>query len=296
MINTLLRLIALCMLLSTHPLVMAHHQKLGSAQPLVDADWLRQEQAEVVIVDVRDIELYATGHIPGAINLPSEWSFNQAGDKTRIASLNQIRDVFSKAGIKNDDYVVLYDDGALKDAAHMFWAMETYGHRNVSVLNGGLYAWLAKGGKLSDQVSTRPPSNYIPSISPHHMSTKLTTRLGMENDKVVILDSRTPEEYRGEKSWTARKGHIPGAINIPWDSNLVNLNSKTGARLLDDDALQALYQQVGDAKEIITYCNRGKESTVSYLVLRHMNKSVSVYDGAWLEWSTDTNLPVNNPE
>jgi thiosulfate/3-mercaptopyruvate sulfurtransferase len=294
--HTILRCIALCMLIITHPVVIAHHDKLGSAKPLVNADWLMQEQAEVVIVDVRDIELYATGHLPGAINIPSEWSFNQAGDKTRIASLNQIRDVFSRAGIHNDDYVVLYDDGSLLDAAHVFWAMETYGHRNVSVLNGGLHAWLAQDGKLTEQVEARPPSNYIPSISPHHMSTKLTTRLAIETKHIAILDSRPPEEYRGEESWTKRKGHIPGAINIPWDRNLSNLNSENGARLISDDALQTLYQQLDGARQVITYCNRGKESTVSYLVLRHMNRAVSVYDGAWLEWATDSNLPVNRPE
>jgi thiosulfate/3-mercaptopyruvate sulfurtransferase len=293
---SILRAITLLMLIVTHPVVMAHHEKQGSAKPLINADWLLQEQAKVVIVDVRDIELYTTGHIPGAINVPSEWSFNQAGDKTRIASLNQVRDVFSKAGISNDDYVVLYDDGMLKDAAHMFWTMETYGHRNVSVLNGGLRAWLAQGGKLTEQTTTRPVSKYIPSISPHHMSTKLTTRLAMENEHVAIVDSRPPEEYRGKKSWTERKGHIPGAINIPWDNNLANINTENGARLINDEALATLYQQVDDAKQIITYCNRGKESTVSYLVLRHMNKSVSVYDGAWLEWATDSNLPVSKPD
>ena len=294
---TLIRYLFILILIISHPLALAHHEKKGSAKPLVDAEWLTSKDGKdsaVLLVDVRDSQLFETGHIPGAINVPAEWSFNQNGNKSRIAPLSQIRDVFSNAGIKNSDYVILYDDGMLKDAAHMYWVMETYGHRNVSVLNGGLSAWTNQGGKLTDKLIKRPTSHYIPSISPHHMSTKLTTRLAIENKNIIILDSRSQDEYNGVKSETPRAGHIPGAINIPGDSNLELTTN--GVRLVSNNKLKSLYSTLDGANEVIAYCNRGKESALSYLVLRNMGISVSIYDGAWLEWSTDNNLPVDNPE
>jgi len=243
-----------------------------------------------VLVDVRDEKQYLHGHIPGAISLPVELTFNQRGDHTRIASLQRMRHLASDAGIHNSDELVLYDAGDLRNAAHEFWVLETYGHQNISVLNGGLAAWKKNQGKLSKQNVKRPKSNYLPNIAPHRLSTELATLLALKNPHVAIIDARSRDEYLGKSSRADRKGHIPGAISIPWYENLTRVS---GVPLIKPRAaLLSLYAGLNPDKNVIAYCNRGKESAVTYLILRQLGYRVSVYDGAWLEWGNDEHVPV----
>jgi len=251
---------------------------------------LAQTQSDVVLVDVRESNIYQKGHLPGAINLPVEDTFNLKGDHTRIASLQQIRDIMSNAGIRNSDYVVLYDDGILKDAAHVFWVLETYGQKKISVLNGGFAGWQAHQGEITRHITPRPRSNYLPSIATHRLSTQLSVLLGIRNANVEIIDARVSEEFQGLSSKAKRKGHIPNAINIPWNENIVQ--STPVPTLKSTPALRALYGELNKKERVITYCNRGKESAVTYLVLRNLGYNVSVYDGAWLEWGNDDQLPI----
>ena len=251
---------------------------------------LAQSESDLLLVDVRDGETYQTGHLPGAINLPVEHTFNLKGDHTRIASLEQIRELLSHAGIRNSDYLVLYDDGTLKDAAHVFWVLETYGHKKISVLDGGLAAWQAQHDEITTIDNPLPRSEYIPNIATHRLSTELAVLLGIRNDNVEIIDARAHKEYLGLTSSAKRKGHIPNAISIPWNANLVK-NAKIPT-LKSKPVLRALYHDLDKKQKVIAYCNRGKESAVTYLVLRDLGYNVSVYDGAWLEWGNDDNLPI----
>lgn len=274
---------------------LSHGQRKQHAL-IMEVSALYQEQlnnpSALLVIDVRDPENYLLEHIPGAINLPVELTFNEQGDRNRIASLNQIRKYFSAAGITNNDPVVLYDEGLARDAAHVFWVMETYGHQNIRVLNGGMSAW-KQLYPTSSAPTHRPASNYVPFIAPHHLSTKLTTRLAIDNDNVVVLDARDKDEYLGKKSQASRYGHIPGAVNIPWQENL---QLRDGVHFIKPIAdLQSIYTRVENANNVITYCNRGKESALSYLILRNLGYPASVYDGAWLEWGNDELLPIVTP-
>ena len=233
-------------------------------------------------------------HLPGAINLPVELTFNNEGDPTRIASLQQIRELLSEAGINNTDYLILYDDGLLKDAAHVFWVLETYGQKKLSVLDGGIAGWVAQHGELTRVVKPRPPSQYIPNIATHRLTTELATLLAIRNPNVSIIDARDQQEYLGIVSRARRKGHIAGAISIPWTNNL-DENAQVH-NVKPKATLQSLYNNIDKHNQVITYCNRGKESAVTYLVLRNLGYNVSVYDGAWLEWGNDDHLPIETGE
>ncbi|MBI3562526.1 MAG: sulfurtransferase [Gammaproteobacteria bacterium] len=268
-----------------------------NTQAIVDVPWLIRQltpkPSTLRIVDVRDAQLYAIDHIPNAVNLPVGQTFNQYGDNTRIASLQQIRALLSNLGITNSDHLLLYDDGLLKSAAHVFWVLETYGHARLSVLDGGIAAWIDQRGEVTAVISALPKSRYLPAVSPRSLSTKLTTRLAIGNEHVVIVDSRTAEEYQGRTSKAKRKGHIPGATSIPWRNNL-NVDSR-GPLLKPGNELQSLYHFIDKSQTVIAYCNRGQESALTYLVMRSLGYRVSIYDGAWLEWGNDDSLPIETP-
>lgn len=259
---------------------------------LVDTSWLAtrlQESGSVLLVlDVREPPLYAEGHIPGAVNLPVERTFGGVHND-RLGSLRDLRELFSATGLRNTDHIVIYDDGMIKDAARMFWVLQTYGHTRVSLLDGGLRAWRGESRGVTREPAHRPRSNYVPSIQPRHLATKLATRLSIYHRNVKILDARSEDEFLGLKSKARRYGHIPSAINVPWEKNF---SEQAGVRrLLIEEDLQRLYAGF-KGHRVIAYCNRGKESALSYFVLRKMGFEISVYDGSWLEWGNDEQLPI----
>lgn len=258
---------------------------------VVTTDWLRDHarMPDVLIIDARSPRDYARGHLPRAINLPVDLTFSDMHSH-RLLGLRNIRTVLRKSGLRNSDRVVIYDNGQLKDAARLFWVLETYGHTQVGILDGGLPAWLRDGHTQSYAPVIRAPSNYVPSVMPHRLATRLTTRLAISDPDVVIIDARASEEYRGMRTQARRAGHIPGAISLPWEANLTYDGGSP--HLLTDKELRHLYQHL-QGKRIITYCNRGKESAVTYALLRHLGYPVSVYDGSWLDWGNDPRLPIS---
>lgn len=282
------------MLIATGIVVNSHdasaNEPPSALKYIVDTHWLNRkmnnDSSQIRIVDVRTPSEYQLGHIPGASNFPVEWSFE--GD--RIVSIKKIRSLLRNLGVKNTDLLVLYDDGHIRDAAHVFWMLETYGHEQVLVLDGGLPAWQQAGFNLSTRNIHYPPSRYIPTITASHLTTKLGALLALNNPHVAIIDSRQQDEYAGEKSRASRAGHIPSALNISAD------------RLIDDDSslpklktlkeLQDIFKAIDKSSLVMTYCNRGKDSAMSYLIMRSLGYNASVYDGGWLEWGNDMQLPI----
>ncbi len=263
------------------------HQK---GHLIVSADWLMTQQKSsnphLKVIDVRTEREFLKGHIVNAINIPAEKSF----EGSRIISFNNMRELLSASGLRNEDTIVIYDDGYIKNAAHVFWALETYGHKNVRILDGGIAYWEKNGGELTDKVTKFPVSKYTPSISAHHLATKLSTRIAIDNPNVLIIDSRNKSEYLGEFSKANRAGHIPNAVNKHAADNL-NYSSgipeiKTISELAD------MYGNINKSNKVLTYCNRGKDSAMSYVILRNLGYDVSVYDGGWLEWGNDSQLPI----
>jgi thiosulfate/3-mercaptopyruvate sulfurtransferase len=188
--------------------------------------------------------------------------------------------------------MVLYDSGRLIDAARFFWVLEVYGHSKVSILDGGLAHWQKEKQPVQIAATTRPRSVYIPNISSRHLSNQLTTRLAMTKTKVSIIDARSSDDYSGKTSKAKRFGHIPTAINVPWSQNYQVMGDHMMLR--PDNELEEIYSNQDTKSDVIAYCNRGKQSALTYFVLRKLGYNVSVYDGAWLEWGNDDSLPISS--
>ncbi len=65
----------------------------------------------------------------------------------------------------------------------------------------------------------------------------------------------------------ARRGHLPGAINIPWKSHI-----DKDSKFLDKNTLKKLYTEKGVVKEktIVVYCNEGVHAVYNWFVLTKM--------------------------
>ncbi len=259
---------------------------------LIAAPWLqdRLHARNILVIDVRSVEVYLRGHIQGAVNIPSKLTFRQDKQTHRMSPMRHIQKLFGAAGIDRGTNVILYDDGRFINAARVFWMLEVYGHRRVSVLDGGFPAWMDKGYDVSLEETTRKPKKFIAAIQPEKLATRLQTRLAVNDPSKILIDARSREEYLGKKSKSRRFGRIPSAANVPWDHNLTSVNGILMSKTLPE--LQTIYEDFDADNKIITYCNRGEHSSFTYFVLRRLGYDVSHYDGSWLEWGNSTDLPV----
>lgn len=247
----------------------------------------------LVIVDLCKAKQFASAHIPDAL-------FVSYGDIVRedkpVKGLVPDNDSFSKLlsslGITADTHIVAYDDEGGGCAARFIWTLYVFGHENASILNGGLHSWANGGHALTNQPSTATPSDYWLTNSGMHTASRDYILQSYKNDKVALLDARTIQEYTGEKKFSDKGGHIPGAIRYEWTDAI---DKTDNFRMLSGDILQKELDDLGLTidKEIICYCQSHHRSAYSWLMLRSLGyENVKGYPGAWSDWGNQPDTPV----
>ncbi len=247
----------------------------------------------VLIVDLSKRDTYNQLHIPGAVHLDyaqivaaSKPVMGLVPDDATLAS------VFSALGIDSDTHVIAYDDEGGGRAARLLWTLEVAGHRQGSLLNGGLHAW-ANEGHPHDHAPVTPV--------PAHFVVRRDERPGADHDYIhahlgdpgyCLLDVRSPAEFTGVKRFADRGGHIPGAVNLEWTEVM---DKTRNLRLKPDSELTDMFAAVGATpdREVITYCQTHHRSAHTYIVLRHLGyERVKGYPGSWSYWGNHPELPV----
>ncbi|MGE3858184.1 MAG: sulfurtransferase [Dehalococcoidia bacterium] len=263
---------------------------------LVSVDWLAGKTSDpnVVIVDLRAKAKYDAGHIPGAV-LMATADFNQKkGDIGELASAEQIAGALSKAGIKPEQTIVLYDDSSSLWSTRIAWSLDVYGHKDSRVLNGTWTAWEAAKKPVSKDVPARTATQYAFTAKPNTAIVVNMEQMvkAVGDPSKIVCDSRTAEEYSGRDLRAPAKagGHVPGAKNLAY-SEAVN---KSGEFLPVAD-LKKLYDTAGivaqDNQTIFTYCQSGIRAAHAWFVLKEIigYPNVAVYDGSWEEYGSSSN-------
>jgi thiosulfate/3-mercaptopyruvate sulfurtransferase len=257
---------------------------------IVSVRWLMQHTTDshLRLVDARPTAEYDKGHIPGAVSLPVADTFDPAQPKNYPDTKEKLEALFASKGMSNTTRIITYDNGKEHLSARLFWTLEYIGATNVAVLNGGLTQWQAEQGEISTVPVQAEPGTFVATVDPAKLPTAAQCQLALGNSTKVILDARSPEEFRGEDVRAKYRGHIPGAVNIDWRENF------TTTVLKDPVTLKTLYASKGVTpdKDVIAHCQTGQRSSVSYWVLRLLGyPKVGNYAGSWVEWGNDPTTP-----
>ena len=245
---------------------------------------------ELIILDARSSEDYQSGHIQGALSFPVNLTYDDKHLNGKISQPAETQKIFRALGITKDSPIIIYDNGALVDAARLFWTLEVYGLKRVKVLDHGYDTWIDKNFPVSINKPEVTPSRYIATINHKRLASKFTTQLATRNSNQLIIDARSNSDYIGKTSSAKRFGRIPTSINIP---AVHNISHEQGfASLKPIATLSQIYTDVPKEKKIVIYCSIGRVSSSNYLALRELGYDVSNYDASWNEWGNDFNLPI----
>ena len=199
--------------------------------PLVSASWLKDaaDTRQVVVLDAtyylpnenKDARaLFLDARIPGA----RFFDIDAVTDTTSsLPHMLPTPEVFGAAvaalGVGTSSHVVVYDQRGIFSSARLWWMFRVFGHDNVSVLDGGLPAWMAEGGAVeAGAPAPIPPGDFVAGFRPERVRALAEMRQNLVTGAELVLDARAAGRFDGsvpEPRAGMRSGHIPGAVSLP---------------------------------------------------------------------------------
>lgn len=251
------------------------------------------QTSEIVIVDAGAGISYATQHLKGAVHadlnndLAAVPDDAANGGRHPLPAPEVFAQTLGRLGITPQSHVVVYDDqGGALAAARFWWMLRAAGHEKVKVVNGGLNAAAKAGFPLSDLVEMPVPTAPYPFASWHLPMVVIDEVAKAASDAShIVIDVRDGARYRGEtETIDAVAGHIPGAVNIPYSTNL-----DADGLLLSPLELRDKYMaELGTVppENAIVHCGSGVTACHTLLAMAYAGLAVpKLYVGSWSEWS-----------
>lgn len=257
----------------------------ANAQNLITAAELSKslKSENLVLVSTRTIADYKKVHITGAVHINHTDLYNDGPVKNMLKSPAEIASILGSQGISETKTIVLYDDGTGKYAGRMYWILSYLGAKDVKILDGHMDAW-----KAARKPVTKNPTKVVATkFTANPQKSMIATMAEVKAAGALIVDARSPEEFKGTATSELRKGHIPGAVNIEF-KNMLDAKGKMKSAA----ELKKIFDAAGVTKDkqVILYCESGVRAGIIYFALTSIldYSKVKVYDGAYLEWQADS--------
>lgn len=278
--------------------------------PIISADWLierfgRFDSERIQLIDTSwnmtndnrpHHDVFLDEHIPGAVH----FDVNVIAAPSRGPPHRMMPDpalfarLVGQVGIDPEATLIFYDNAGLYTAARAWWMFRGSGHVRSAVLDGGLPAWKAAGGKIEKGVErvlvpTRWPT---PNTRPI-VRTWQDVLANITSGNEQLIDARPPEQYNGDTSFRypgVRPGHIPGSVNLS-QRNLRNPNHV----FKGIGEMRTVFADHGIdlARPIIASCGSGITACIIALACEVIGQGqVAIYDGSWEEWGSRPDLPA----
>lgn len=257
---------------------------------VVDADYVKDNLDNIILVDARGDEAAAKETIKGAI--PIMWQYlatcedGASGDENWgcILDTERLSERLSEKGLAKDKEIVLFaaSQEGWGDDGRIAWELIAAGYEDVKMVDGGFAALkaagleTAKGGAEPEAVDV-----VVDSIDTTHVIN--TEELKDNYDDYKVVDVRADEEYDGQTLYGEVKGgHLPGAIHI----RFTDLFQKDGT-LKSNAEITKMFEDAGLSKDdqIVTYCAAGIRSGYMQLILEMCGfENSKNYDESYYRW------------
>lgn len=268
----------------------------------------RLDHPDLVIVDCRfnlldpdaGRQAWRHGHIPGAhyADLDRDLAGPVTADSGRhpLPDPLQFATLLGSWGVTPETHVVAYDDAGGAIAARLWWLLRWVGHEQVSLLDGGYPAWQDQKFPESADEPALVQGSYPVKPGCLPVATTDEVEQGLEEGTIVLVDARDADRFTGKSEPVdSLAGHIPGARNRPFKTNLDALGRFRGAADLRESFLQfgsnTDYQLVSMCGSGVTAC----QNIFALELARDESDEAAVpalYVGSWSEWIRSADRPV----
>lgn len=279
--------------------------KIKITNSLVSVAWLKEnfsaENLVILDADMKPVTPVAGGTTE-ALYIPNSLRFdfdNEIKDMhTALPHMMPTPEFFQdeaqKLGVNQDSAIVVYDHVGIYASPRAWQMFRAMGHENVAVLDGGLPAWIQAGYESASQLNPLPVTrgDFLsnPQADAFVDSSYVLKRLNDSN--YTIIDARAEGRFKGvdpEPRPNMKRGHIPNAINLPFEAVLES------GKMKSKSVLQSMFANYKENNKIF-YCGTGVTACIVALAADQAgHKNFSVYDGSWAEWGlASSSFPLNH--
>ena len=258
-----------------------------------------------ILWDVRDEKSYLEGHIPGAINIGDAGNILRDANKEDYIATAKIQAIFNAAGLDVNKDIVVYGSRGNPYAYFGLYTVQYFGGKQAQIYHDGIDAWKSAGLALQKERPNMPAVSVTLVPQPQLLVTNEEMLKLAQSKSVQIIDVRTPDEFSGKDVRAIRGGHIPNAINIPYEENWQDpaTSIKLGKKQVSDNSgmtlksqadLKKLYSNLDPNQDTVVYCQSGVRAAETATVLKNLGfKKVKVYDSSWLGWGNNLKAQVS---
>ena len=264
---------------------------------LVTTDWLESNLGKVKIFDAswhmpsakRNAKKeYANKHIRGAMF----WDVDEHSDKDSpyphmMSNSDYWRKMLCSYGIKNEDHIVVYDFSDTYSSCRLWFSLKYFGHKKVSVLDGGLKKWLKENKETTNKLEKiQKLNNYSVSENNEWIKNKKHIDQNIKNFSFQTVDARSRERFEGkvdEPRPGLKRGCIAGSKNIPF-KDCINIKTNTFKTKTELSKIFA-ENNVDTSNPIVFTCGSGMTACVLGMAYSLISgKNAVIYDGSWSEY------------